>query len=201
MVSNYYYEFEHDSKYCYPNSKVLKNKLGIRDAVKLEEAERKVTSLLTMKAVQKGVSGKFDFNHLKKIHKFLFGDIYDWAGKLRLVNISKGNQFCKVEFIEEQMNEIFKKLEKENTLRGIQSKRELTERLAYYFGEINAIHTFREGNGRTQRLFMQLLCNSLGYDLDFTEITSEEMLEASDKSFKLDYELLIELMERALSKS
>ena len=201
MGNNYCYEFEHDSKYCYPNSKVLKNKLDIDDAVELEEAERKITSVLTMEAVQKGIRGKFNFNHLKKIHKFLFGDIYSWAGKVRLVNISKGNQFCKVEFIEEQMNEIFRKLGKENTLRDIQSKKELAERLAYYFGEINAIHTFREGNGRTQRLFMQLLCNSLGYDLDFTKITSEEMLQASDKSFKLDYELLIELMERALSKN
>lgn len=136
MGNNYYYEFEYDSKYCYQNSKVLKNKLNIDDAVELEEAERKITSVLTMEAVQKGICGKFDFNHLKKIHKFLFDDIYNWAGKVRLVNISKG----------------------------------------------------------------KLLCNSLGYDLDFTKIISEEMLKASDKSFKLDYELLIELMERALSK-
>jgi len=103
MAKEYHYEFEYDSRYCYPNSKVLKNKLNILDAVQLENAERKITSLRTMEAIQKGIRGKFDFNHLKRIHKFLFGDIYSWAGKVRLVNISKGNQFCKVEFIEQQM--------------------------------------------------------------------------------------------------
>lgn len=66
----------------------------------------------------KWIRGKFDFEHLKRIHKYLFGDIYDWAGKVRPVNISKGNQFCRVEFIEDQMSEIFGKLRAENYLKG-----------------------------------------------------------------------------------
>lgn len=59
----------------------------------LEEAERRITSLRTAEAMKKGIRGKFDFNHLKRIHKFLFGDFYDWAGKVRLVNIplKRGN--------------------------------------------------------------------------------------------------------------
>jgi len=199
MAKEYHYEFEYDSRYCYPNSKVLKNKLNILDAVQLENAERKITSLRTMEAIQKGIRGKFDFNHLKRIHKFLFGDIYSWAGKVRLVNISKGNQFCKVEFIEQQMDEIFEKLKSENYLKDIKEEKELVSRLAYYFGEINAIHPFREGNGRSQRVFMQLLCSVLGYELDFMKITEKEMLEASDRSFKLEYVLLEEILSRAIS--
>jgi len=199
MAKEYHYEFEYDSRYCYPNSKVLKNKLNILDAVQLENAERKITSLRTMEAIQKGIRGKFDFNHLKRIHKFLFGDIYSWAGKVRLVNISKGNQFCKVEFIEQQMDEIFEKLKSENYLKDIKEEKELVSRLAYYFGEINAIHPFREGNGRSQRVFMQLLCSVFGYELDFMKITEKEMLEASDRSFKLEYVLLEEILSRAIS--
>jgi len=199
MAKEYHYEFEYDSRYCYPNSKVLKNKLNILDTVQLENAERKITSLRTMEAIQKGIRGKFDFNHLKRIHKFLFGDIYSWAGKVRLVNISKGNQFCKVEFIEQQMDEIFEKLKSENYLKDIKEEKELVSRLAYYFGEINAIHPFREGNGRSQRVFMQLLCSVLGYELDFMKITEKEMLEASDRSFKLEYVLLEEILSRAIS--
>lgn len=199
MAKEYHYEFEYDSRYCYPNSKVLKNKLNILDTVQLENAERKITSLRTMEAIQKGIRGKFDFNHLKRIHKFLFGDIYSWAGKVRLVNISKGNQFCKVEFIEQQMDEIFEKLKSENYLKDIKEEKELMSRLAYYFGEINAIHPFREGNGRSQRVFMQLLCSVLGYELDFMKITEKEMLEASDRSFKLEYVLLEEILSRAIS--
>lgn len=200
MIKQYSYEFEYDKRYCYPDSKVLKNKLNIRDAKTLEEAERKITSLRTMEAMQKGIRGQFDFNHLKRIHKFLFADIYTWAGKIRLVNISKGNQFCKVEFIETQMIDIFSKLSRENHLKDIHDTKYLVTRLSYYFGEINAIHPFREGNGRAQRLFFQLLCDMLGYDLDFIKVTDKEMLEASDKSFKLDYGLLEEIIQRALAK-
>jgi len=196
---NYEYEYEYDSRYCYHSSKVLKNKLNITDADELAEAERKITFLRTVEASQKGISGRFDFTHLKKIHKFLFFDIYEWAGKIRVVNISKGNQFCRVEFIDDQMREIFEKLRKENYLKGIDNKQQLAKRLAYYLGEINAIHPFREGNGRCQRLFIQLLSESLGYKLDFMKISEDEMLEASVKSFDLDYVMLEELIYKAMS--
>lgn len=165
----------------------------------LEEAERRITSLRTAEAMKKGIHGKFDFNHLKRIHKFLFGDIYDWAGKVRLVNISKGNQFCRVEHIEQQMSEIFERLQLEHYLKEVSSQRELAKRLSYYMGEINAIHPFREGNGRCQRMFIQLLSGSVGYRLDFMKITEEEMLEASARSFDLDYKMLEELIAKALS--
>lgn len=106
MERNYRHKYEYDVRYCYPGSNVLRNKLIITDKDILEEEERRITSLRTAEAMKKGIRGKFDFNHLKRIHKFLFGDIYDWAGNIRLVNISKGNQFCRVEYIEQQMKEI-----------------------------------------------------------------------------------------------
>ncbi len=201
MKEAYYYEYEQDSYYCYSNSFVLKNKLNIMNADELKAAEREITSLRAAQAIVDKIDGKFDFYLLKQIHRFLFGDIYEWAGKIRTVNISKGNQFCICEYIQEQMDEIFKKLNNENYLKNYKNKNEVAERLAYYLGEINSIHPFREGNGRAQRMYIEHLAASLGYQLDFMKISSEEMLEASVRSFALDYKMLEELIIRALSCS
>lgn len=199
MGDEYYYEYEQDSFYCYPGTFVLKNKLNILDENELKTAEREITSLRTAQALTSRIEGSFDFKHLAKIHNFLFGDIYEWAGTIRTVNISKGNQFCLCQFIQSQMDEIFQKLMNENYLKDYKNKNEVAKRLAYYLGEINSIHPFREGNGRTQRMFIEHLAASLSYRLDFMKITSSEMLMASAQAFILDYTLMEELMIRALS--
>ncbi|WP_455543921.1 Fic/DOC family protein [Intestinibacter sp.] len=198
MQDQYYYEYELDSHYCYPGTYILKNKLNITDIDELKSAERSITSLRTAQIMQNPIEGTLDFNYLKSIHKFIFGDIYEWAGKIRTVNISKGNSFCRCEFIEEQMNSVMKKLEREKYLENL-SAEDLSKRLAYYIGEINAIHSFREGNGRTQRMFIDCLARHNGYSLDFTKIRNDEMLEASVQTFHLKYELMSELLLRALS--
>lgn len=197
MADEYFYE--QDTFYCYPNTNVLKNKLGITDEAELKKAEREITALRTAQLLQNPIGGVFDFIFLKKIHQFLFGDIYEWAGKTRNVNISKGNQFCRCEFIEEQMNIVMQQLEDENYLSGMK-KDKLASRLAFYLGEINAIHSFREGNGRTQRMFVGLLAERNGYYLDFTKITNEEMLKASLDTFNLEYDFMTELLMKALVK-
>ena len=148
--------------------------------------------------IQNPIEGKLDFNYLKNIHKFIFGDIYEWAGTVRTVNIAKGNSFCRCEFIEEQMESIMRKLEKENYLENLNIEM-LAERLAYYIGEINAIHPFREGNGRIQRMFIECLALKNGFSLDFAKISNEEMLEASVQTFNLEYKLMSKLLLRVLS--
>lgn len=194
----YDYEYEWDKYYCYPNSNVLKNKLNIIDAEELFRAEREITALKTSQAMINRIQGKFDFEHLKNIHYFLFCDIYEWAGKIRTVNISKGNQFCRCDYIEEQMNKLLLKLKSENYLVDC-DKVDLSKRLAYYLSEINVIHPFREGNGRTQRLFIEYVSYNAGYQLDFNKISKDEMLEASVRSFALDYELMEKIMLNALN--
>lgn len=196
-MDNYYYEYEWDEYYCYPHSQVLRNKLNITDVKELYEAEREITSLKIAKVLNQKIKGNFDFAHLREIHYFLFCDIYEWAGEIRTVNISKGNQFCRCDYIEPQMNKLLAKLKEENYLKGY-SKEQIAQRLAYYLGEINVIHPFREGNGRAQRLFIEHLAYSLGYDLDLNLITKEEMLEASVRVFALDYGLMNEIISRAL---
>lgn len=73
-------------------------------------------------------------------------------------------------------------------------------RLAYYLSEINALHPFREGNGRTQRLFIEILAERAGYEVDFSEVSAEEMIQASADSFLLKYEQMNRLMQRIVRK-
>jgi cell filamentation protein len=189
-----------DHVYCYPNSDILINKLNIHDGLILQAAERDLTSRRLVMLQTNPIKGTFDFLHLKKIHEFIFQDIYSWAGKERTVDIAKSNMFCNVRFIDEQALEIFTNLKKENLLNGL-SREKFTERITYYFGEVNALHPFREGNGRTQREFFRELALHDGYVLDYSGITKEEMIDASIDSFLRKYDKLAALLNRALSEN
>ncbi len=109
MNKDYSYSFDHDNRYCYPNSNVLINKIGITDSTELSIAEREITAIRMMDAKINVIKGIFDFIHLCSIHKYLFGDIYEWAGELRWVNIAKGNMFCNYEYLETNGSVVFKK--------------------------------------------------------------------------------------------
>ncbi len=199
---DYFYKDDGDKKYCYPGTNVLKNKLDIRELELLHEAERDYSSLRQAELVKKGVTGDFSMKHLCAIHKQLFQDIYTWAGKTRTVDISKGTIFCLVQFIDSQFESLYRELKKEKFLSEIVDKKEMASRLAYYLGELNMIHPFREGNGRTQRIYIEQLCINNGrFEIDFTEISKEEMLVASVQSANSDNEWLEELILRCLVES
>ena len=196
---DYFYDDEQDVKYCYPGTNVLKNKLNIRDLDILHEAERDYSSVRQAELANKGVTGDFSFKHLCSIHKQLFQDIYSWAGKTRTVDISKGTIFCLVQFIEIQFDNLYRNLKKENFLADITDKKEMSIRLAYYLGELNMIHPFREGNGRTQRIYIEQLCQNNGrFEIDFTGATKEEMISASVRSANASIDLLEVLIYKCL---
>lgn len=186
-----------DRVYCYPESDVLINKLNIHDLNKLNEAERKLTQLRMNDLIISPAQGNFDLRHLQKIHKYLFQDLYSWAGKIRTVDIAKSNMFCKVQFIQTQADEIFQKLKSDKYLADL-PKDMFIQKIAYYFSEINALHPFREGNGRSQREFVRELAIQQGYVVYFAEISYEEMLEASLDSFVCKYSKMEALFEKAL---
>lgn len=200
MNDKYGYCFEYDARYCYAKTNVLINKLGIQNAEKLKTAERQITSLKIANAKVNKIAGKYDFEHLKNIHRYIFEDIYDWAGEVRWVNIAKGNMFCHYEFISSNANMLFQKLKYENFLSDV-PKEDMPIRLAYYFSEINVIHPFREGNGRTQRLFIEYLAEKNGYIIDFTDVTRQEMIQASAEAFACRYNKMNELFHKILKKS
>ena len=188
-----------DKIYCYPDSDVLKNKMGIRDMEQLRRLEKQLTMLRILELVDKPIQGKFDLKHLQSIHRYIFQDIYEWAGKIRKVDIAKGNMFCNVKFIESQAEKIFGKLKEENYLQGLDEK-EISVCLAYYFSEINALHPFREGNGRCQREFIRTLALHAGYVINFANVGREEMLKASEDSFLCDYGRMEQLFAKCIKK-
>ena len=184
--------------YCYPDSAVLINKLGITDQSALDIAELEFTQY----RVEQYEPDFEDFSwaSLLHIHFFLFQDIYSWAGEIRTVDISKGTtRFANVQFIGKEAIKLFLQLERENLLTQLPD-REFTERLAHFYSELNVIHPFRDGNGRVQRLFFEGLAINAGYEIHWQTITTREWLEANIAAYHCQLNPLIDLFERAIVK-
>ncbi|MCK9397338.1 MAG: putative adenosine monophosphate-protein transferase Fic [Methylobacter sp.] len=182
--------------YCYPNTAVLKNKLGITDEKALEEAEREITKTSTLDV--KSYNPPYHLQYLQHIHASLFSELYDWAGQIRDVKISKGGtSFCIAPRIIPEIGKLFKKLEDENYLQNLSNDKFVT-RLAWYYAEFNMVHPFREGNGRVQRLFFEHLAAYNGYALDWSVISQEEWINANIDSVYVDSQRLADIFERVL---
>lgn len=187
------------SKYCYENTGTLINKLDIRDYKQLEKYEAKITAAKSLGLRIKGITGDFDKKHYISIHKYLFEDIYPFAGKFREENIGKGEfRFASIEYIEPELDRLLNELKQEDYLDGL-SKQELAKRLAYYLSELNVLHPFREGNGRTNREFIRQLALKNKYVLNLKNVPPQEVLDASIKSV-IDTNDLEKLIEEMLEK-
>ncbi len=170
------------SLYCYKDTNILINKLDIKSEKKLHTLERKIVLLKSYELRQKNVTGDFSINHFKNIHKFLFENIYDFAGEFRKEDIAKDSfRFASFLYIEDELNRILNKLKLENYLIGI-SKENLSKELAYYLAEINVLHPFREGNGRVTREFIRQIAYNAGYKFDLRSIEPKAILDACIKS-------------------
>jgi cell filamentation protein len=143
------------------------------------------------------VTGNFDLAHLQRIHRAIFQDVYDWAGDLREINISKGGmRFAMTSQLESSAAEIFGRLRRDNHLRGLQQS-EFARSAAEFLGDVNALHPFREGNGRTQREFFRELATCAGFHLDWTRTDSREVVRASIASMVGDTKVLASILRRA----
>jgi cell filamentation protein len=184
------YDVEVDP-YSYPGTNVLKNKLDLKDADKLAAFEAEITN---QRALEPLPEGSFDYAHYRSIHHHLFQDVYDWAGKQRTIRIGKeGNWFCFPENIEAQMRRIMGELAKDKRLVGL-DKAAFAKKVAHYLAELNAIHPFREGNGRTQLSFLILLAEQAGHPLQLEKLDPAEMLDATIMSFGGDKRALEKLL-------
>lgn len=183
--------------YLYPSTTVLRNKLGIRDPAQLEQAER---MLVTQRAAEGIPSGAFDLNHMKAIHRHLFQDIYDWAGEIRTVEIAKGGQqFQFRQFIETGMADVQARLEQANFLNGL-SATVFAEQVGRIMGDVNYVHPFREGNGRTQLLYLEQLAEQAGHPLDLTQLDPTRWIDACRRAHEGDYGLMAKEIGNALAK-
>ena len=178
---------------------VLINKKGIKDESELDKVERASSYMKALYLDQNPIKGKFDLKHLQAIHKKLFEDIYPFAGKIRDGYLQKGQQDFTMGYrIVPQAEKLFTQLKNEQFLKKTEPDK-IAGRLAYYMGEINAIHPFREGNGRTQRIFITQLAKEAGFELTFSKATQEEMINASIQAHRCDYKGLESIIEKGLT--
>ena len=190
-----------DTIYIYMNGDVFKNKLSIQDSELLETAEKEFSAVRAQYLLLQPITGNFDLAHIQTIHRELFGDVYDWAGEIRRIDISKGNtRFANFAFIENESRKLLEKLRSENYLHGL-DKDKFAERAAYYLGELNVLHPFREGNGRTLRLFITQLAMKNGLQIHWQNISAEQMIQASIQAYHADSGLLARLILDNLEQS
>jgi cell filamentation protein len=172
-----HFDYKHD---------ILKNLQGFTDQKKLEKFECAETAASIFDLQKNPVVGSFDSAHLREIHARIFENIYPWAGEFRHVNISRAASypFAVVQFLEKNLESTLANLAAENHLKGLDADA-FARRAAYYLGELNSIHAFREGNGRTQREFIRQLGSEAGHSINWSRVTREQMYNASIESHNL----------------
>lgn len=163
--------------YLIPGTRVLRNLVGVSSVGELVAAEADLSFARATQLMHEPVQVTNDLAELQAIHFWLFQDVYDWAGKIRTIDVKKdvpgADFFMPVGLIELAAMNSFRDLAIEEHLKGL--KREaFVERLAFHYEKINYIHPFREGNGRTQRVFWNRIAHEAGWTLDWRPVHGEE---------------------------
>jgi cell filamentation protein len=182
--------------YCYPGSSVLKNRLDLRTQSELETYEKFIS---TQRADEPLPIGRLTYSHYRAIHRHLFQDVYTWAGRIRTIRIAKEDSwFCYPEYIDREMRRIFEELAGDNCFRDLDAET-FARKAAHFLSELNAIHPFREGNGRTQSVFLTILADQAGHPLDLERLDPPaKMMNAMIASFTGDERPLRELLLRLM---
>jgi cell filamentation protein len=188
-----------DDPYADPATGVLRNKLGLANSAELAAAEREITHAALILLRESSVRPSYDLPHLREIHRRIFGDIYDWAGQVRTVAIAKVSLFFLPQYIGPAAAEIFGQLGKEDFLRRL-AREEFLDRLTYYLGEVNAVHPFRDGNGRAQRAFFEQLASEAGYALDWQHLDANRNIAASVATMHGDADPMREMLDELTEK-
>jgi cell filamentation protein len=184
-----------DDPYCYEGTSVLKNRLGLQTQDELTEFEHAISS---QRAEEPLPAGDLDEQHYCALHRHLYQDVYEWAGELRTVRTSKGgNMFCYPENIAAQLRKLFRKLAAAKQLRELDAD-EFAKAAAHFLAELNAIHAFREGNGRTQLTFLKLIAAASGHSIEFGRLDAPAMLQAMIASFSGNEEPLARLIRQLM---
>lgn len=169
--------------YFIPGTKVLKNRLGLDDAEELRILEEKLVFLRMTELDSAPVEGAFDYAHFKAIHRHLFQDVYEWAGEERTAPtdqfmIKAGHAYYPAgPEMTKAAEKLFAGLAKDNFLRGLGFD-DFVAKLAELWGELNVVHSFREGNTRTQTVFFDALVTAAGYQLDVERLASDSRVRA-----------------------
>ncbi|MFB2583462.1 Fic/DOC family protein [Herbiconiux liukaitaii] len=163
--------------YLIPGTPVLRNIVGAVSVSELAAAEADLSFARALELLDNPVASTNDLRELKEIHRRLFQDVFDWAGQVRSVDVRKdvpgAEFFMPVGFIESAAEICFRELAEEDYLTGL-GRADFIQRLAVHYEKINYIHPFREGNGRTQRIFWNRIALEAGWQLDWRPVHGEE---------------------------
>lgn len=179
MYSRYDVYTTVQSIYCYPDSNVLKNKLNIRDLRELKDVEEKFVAIKQLVLLQKPIPGRFTINHLLRIHRFLFEDVYPFAGHIRREQISKGETlFFPPDLIKRELRRVFVEIHETGMLQEKKPQSQI-QHLSHVMAELNIIHPFREGNGRSIREFIRCMAQVYGLTLNWGNADQDTMMDAA----------------------
>ena len=191
------YSLNPSSDNCYEGTTCLVNKLGIRDEKKLAEIEAQITFAKAVMLEETPIDDDFGFEHIKKIHAFLLCDLYEWAGQVRTVDISKKRtKFLDAASIESIGTKCFAKV-KEGYFENLPFD-EFVKRIAEFYNDVNYIHPFREGNGRTQRIYFTQLIRHYGYDINFADVDTDELMIATIQASSGVMDFLVDFFENSI---
>jgi cell filamentation protein len=173
-----------EDPYVYPGTSILRNRLGVTNQDDLERIERE---LVAQRITEGTPLGGFDLAHLQAIHRHLLQDVYDWAGQIRTVEIAKGGKpFIHHRFIRTGMADVHQRIERAGFLKNL-TQAEFARIGSEIIGDVNYIHPFREGNGRTQLLYLEQLAQQATHAIDLTRLDPARWIEASRAAWNGDF--------------
>jgi cell filamentation protein len=195
--------------YLYEDVPVLKNKLNIKDAKKLEKAESDITYVRLADIDRAVSSDAFDYDRLLAVHKYIFGDIFEWAGTARLIEIVKGERvlggdsvrYSKPEDIRNDCEKVMKKLNETDW--SVLSIDETADLFSKLIAKLWQIHPFREGNTRSVVTFATQFAEAHGFSMDkillyeSAAYVRDALVKASDGQYS-EYQYLIKVFKDAI---
>lgn len=166
---------------------VLMNVLRITDHERLRQVDADLSFAAMLRLADRPLAGDYDLAHLQAFHHALFAAVYPWAGQLRTIRLARSahDVFCFPQFIDSTAADVFRNLHRDHHLRGL-DRPTFVARLAHYYGEVNAIHPFRDGNGRAQRAFFGQLARAAGWRVNWARIDARTNARASAAALHTD---------------
>jgi cell filamentation protein len=180
-------------------SGVLRNLLGIDDAKALRRAEADFTAVRIAQLIRSPIPGRYDLAHLRALHRHIFQDIYDWAGELRTVSLGRGRLFSLPQHLDADADELFSWLARAGHLRGL-DRDAFVDGLTELYADLNALHPFRDGNGRTQRAFLGQLAVDASHPIHWAAMDPAENVAASKAAHEGDNDALRALLDRLVHR-
>lgn len=187
--------------YLIPHTRVLKNKLSVQTQEDLDFFENDLVSVRSYKLYENLPHAEGTVKQLQWIHHYLFQDVYDWAGQIRTIDMSKGGgePFHPLEYMGVGIRYCEQTLKNDNLLQGL-SIDEFISKLSVNYNNFNVLHPFREGNGRTQRVFWDIVARDAGYHFDWGLITQRVNDKASIQAKDANDTKLLEDMFHIITK-